>query len=351
MRKALQISLILYLLILPFNKLCLATEQKMYTPTAIISIQKGETEKTAPFSLNLDGRNSTDPQNLELEFKWIYPNNKIITSKNPRSYKFKNPGKYKISLTVTNPLGFSDSTEIEINALGEKHGDLSTEIYFNEIFPNPKGKDKNNEWIELFNNSNKDINLKNWKILNQKSSHTISNKTIKANSYLSVSNLKITLKNKEEHLKLLDFNNNLIDEIKYKNASEGLSYNKKQNWTTPSKNYKNNEIITLEGEILGIGENKNLKIKTLNKTTSIKYHEEINKNLIKLILKPKNTVKIQAEKNKTGLVLQKLEILPSSKLKTTETKEEWILKTTLLSEILIPFLIYSYNKSLSPIAV
>jgi len=86
MKTALHI-LIISCLVICFNiNISLASEQKNYTPTATISIQKGETEGITPFSLNLDGRNSKDPQNLELEFKWIYPNNKIITSKkNPLS--------------------------------------------------------------------------------------------------------------------------------------------------------------------------------------------------------------------------------------------------------------------------
>ena len=179
MKKALQNLFIFSLAIFLSINVCLSADQKMYTPTAVISIQKGKTKDITPFSLNLDGRNSTDPQNLNLKFKWKYPNNKIINSKNPRSHKFQTPGQYKISLTVTNSLGLSDTTEILINALKKEektNGDLSNEIYLNEVFPNPNGNDKNKEWIELFNNSNKDINLGNWLISNQKSTHKITNK-------------------------------------------------------------------------------------------------------------------------------------------------------------------------------
>ena len=195
MKTALQKLLIVCSLILLSQKYCLAYEQKNYTPRAIITTQKGKTKNITPFSINLDGRNSTDPQNLDLEFEWKYPNNKIIKSKNPRSYRFTSPGKYKITLTVKNPLGLSNTSFIEINAIGKEqssNGDLSKDIYLNELFPNPKSKDKNNEWIELFNNSNSDINLGNWKISSTKSSQKLSNKTIiKAKDYLVIENLKI----------------------------------------------------------------------------------------------------------------------------------------------------------------
>ncbi len=349
MKTALQILIIFYLTICLNINICLASEQKLYTPTAVISIQKGKTEDTAPFSLNLDGRNSKDPQNLELEFKWIYPNSKIITSKNPRSYKFETPGTYTILLTVTNPLGFSDSTEVTINALEKKeqNGDLSTEIYINEVFPNPKGKDEKKEWIELFNNSNKDINLKNWKISNTNSSQKITNKTIKAKSYLTIEKLKINLKNKAEQLQLFDFNNNLIDEIHYQNAIENLSYSRKQAWTNPTKNSKNNEIIILEGKILSPPENNSFKIK--NK--EINYSDEIDENLIKLILKENKEIKIKVEKNKEKLIMKNLEILAPTKSRKHKEAENWTLKTILFIESLIPLLIYSYNKSFRSIAV
>ncbi len=38
----------------------------------------------------------------------------------------------------------------------------SNDIMINEVFPNPKGRDNEKEWIELFNKGGKDINLEGW---------------------------------------------------------------------------------------------------------------------------------------------------------------------------------------------
>ena len=114
MKRALQKLIILSFFLLINSNYCWAIEQDSYTPAAIISIQKGETESVVPFSINLDGQNSKDPQNFPLKFKWEFPNNKTSTSKNPKSYKFKNPGNYKIKLTVTNPLNLHHKKPYDI---------------------------------------------------------------------------------------------------------------------------------------------------------------------------------------------------------------------------------------------
>ena len=129
MKKILQTTILCCVLISPQITTAASIEQKKYSPTAIIDIQKGETEGEAPLSINLDGSKSTDPQNLNLEYLWEYPD-KTIQSKNPRSYKFKKPGKYTIKLTVKNSLGATDTSTLKVNILEkkEKQGDLSDKI-------------------------------------------------------------------------------------------------------------------------------------------------------------------------------------------------------------------------------
>src|SRR5690606_40387960 len=41
-------------------------------------------------------------------------------------------------------------------------------IKLNEILPNPKGKDEEMEYIELINNTPTDMDLKHWKLINNK---------------------------------------------------------------------------------------------------------------------------------------------------------------------------------------
>lgn len=241
-----------------------ANHHKNAPPTAIIEIQKGETNKEVPFSLNLDGSASFDPDNDALTFIWQYPDNNIFESKNPPSYRFEEAGTFEIILTVKDEFGASDNTSLIVNALakaststktGSKNtaanGDLSPDITFNEILPNPEGQDSKKEWLELYNDSNRDVNLNNWKINTKK----ITNKTIKANDYLII---ETTLKNTENTITLYDFQDKTIDQINYTDAPEGLSFSKttinKKNgtsaswiWDDPSKNQANPALYAIDG--------------------------------------------------------------------------------------------------------
>lgn len=130
-------------------------------------------------------------------------------------------------------------------------------IQLSEIMPNPKGEDKNNEWIELYNPTQQDIGLKNWQII-ESDPTDISKKpkkislpdtlTIHSKSYLILQDktLKITLVNKNTKIELKDPDNNIVDAVSYKKAKDGSSLskikleNKKTwTWTTPTKNKQN----------------------------------------------------------------------------------------------------------------
>lgn len=151
-----------------------------------------------------------------------------------------------------------------------QNGTINNKIQISEIFPNPKGKDANNEWIELYNPTDEKTNLGNWRIIQHatKSRSEIQSGTAKTSkpktlilpdtltippkSYFTLSNqnLKFTLKNQNNLIELKDFNNNTIDAVKYDKSMENLSFAKIaiikkdktkiiQKWTKPSKNSKN----------------------------------------------------------------------------------------------------------------
>lgn len=205
-------------------------------PTAIISVQKGSLENTIPFSINLDGSNSSDSDGDKLKYEWLYPGDQIFNTKNPPSFKFEKAGKFSITLTLSDGID-TNSTFIEITA-NEKplntrklkklnkavNGTLSKEVKFSEIFPNPKGKDAKMEWIELFNSSSKKVNLQNWKIESGGKKHKLLNLSIEAGQYLLIKT--VPLKNSNNTLKLLDFQDQLIDQATYSTTQEGLSMNK-----------------------------------------------------------------------------------------------------------------------------
>lgn len=102
-------------------------------PLAVITLQnskvtpKNSVIKTQlPFSVNLDGSKSSDPDGDTLTYKWIFPDNKITEGKNPKSYKFTKSGNYEISLTVTDLAGKSDTKKLKIQILPKQNETLQS---------------------------------------------------------------------------------------------------------------------------------------------------------------------------------------------------------------------------------
>jgi len=101
-------------------------------------------------------------------------------------------------------------------------------MIISEFLPNPVGKDTDGEFIELFNDDLKPINLSGWKIKDASGKTFIfKNQTIGAGEYITLSykTTKITLNNDAETLFLYDSSGNLIDKAEFSgSAPEGKSF-------------------------------------------------------------------------------------------------------------------------------
>jgi hypothetical protein len=104
-------------------------------------------------------------------------------------------------------------------------------VIFNEILPSPEGKDETEEWIELFNKNEFEVDLSGWQISDIAGSMTVytfpEGTKIKQKGFLLISRpeSKITLNNSGDGLKLMQPNGNVLDSINYENAPMGNSYN------------------------------------------------------------------------------------------------------------------------------
>jgi hypothetical protein len=100
-------------------------------------------------------------------------------------------------------------------------------MLISEFLPNPIGKDTDGEWIELFNDKNKPINLTGWKLKDASGKTlTIKNTNLEPFGYLVLDykTTKITLNNNAETLFLYNPAGNLIDKAEFNdNAKSGLS--------------------------------------------------------------------------------------------------------------------------------
>jgi hypothetical protein len=108
----------------------------------------------------------------------------------------------------------------------------SKNIIFNEILPSPNGPDEKEEWIEIFNQSDSEIDLSGWKVTDTdgKTKTYIFPKgtKIQVNGFLLLlrPNTKITLNNDGDGLKLIQPDGKIEDEVIYKKAHQGQSFNR-----------------------------------------------------------------------------------------------------------------------------
>ena len=177
----------------------------------------------------------------------------------------------------------TSNIEVGIEETGEEtdfieNGDLSTEIHISEIFPNPKGPD-NEEWIELYNPSDKTIKLGNWKISNSTKEAVLNNDySMNPHSFiiLDKEDFNFSLKNSKEKISLFDFEGRKIDEITYDKSIEDKSFSRLEDdkwlWLTPSPLEENNidseDKINIENSItpletLSVAKSNNKKTELL----------------------------------------------------------------------------------------
>jgi len=105
-----------------------------------------------------------------------------------------------------------------------------TGIVFNEILPSPEGADAENEWIELYNQNDFDVDLSGWTIKDTAGSaktYTL-NAKIPALGYLVLlrPETKITLNNTGDGLNLINPNKEIVDLVDFGKASLNQSYSK-----------------------------------------------------------------------------------------------------------------------------
>ena len=95
-----------------------------------------------------------------------------------------------------------------------------------EVLPNPVGKDTGSEYVVLFNNSSVTVNVVGWRLQDasgKKSNINIGKLSPGAQFKVIGLDLKITLNNRQETIKLFDAGGGLVDSFSYTGpAAEGV---------------------------------------------------------------------------------------------------------------------------------
>ena len=168
-----------------------------------------------------DASQSYDPDNDSLIYFWNFGDGATDTKKQA-GHIYLYPGQYIVSLLIDDG-EFSDLDIITVNI-------YSPSVIISEFMPNPIGKDKSNEWIELFNQSEQIANLTNWQLGSQAKNNSLfvfpANSFIAPKQFLVIqqSISQIALNNNADQICLFYPNGSLAAEISYQGeAKEGLA--------------------------------------------------------------------------------------------------------------------------------
>jgi len=111
-----------------------------------------------------------------------------------------------------------------------KNGDLSNEVMISEIFPHAETDDRTNEWIELTNTSDNDVNLGNWQLddLEGGSKPYIIPDTITIQAHtalvIKAPDSKLSLSNTKDQARLFDPEGKLLQTVDFEEAPKNQSY-------------------------------------------------------------------------------------------------------------------------------
>jgi len=209
-----------------------------------------------------DSSDTVDVDGDDLKFFWDFGDGIKNTLVNP-IHTFLSSGVYEVSLEVDDGQARKKKVktiniESDIIVLSSNL-DISSSSYekikINEILPNPLGDDAEGEWIELFNENNFSVNLRDWKVddeFDAGSKTFVINKDfyIDAEEYLVIrrAESKIALNNNRDYVNIYNPDNNLVDSVFYEKTYKGESYARGKNdkwfWTKiPSPGKEN--IISL----------------------------------------------------------------------------------------------------------
>ncbi len=144
----------------------------------------------------------------------------------------------------------ADEDESEIENLPLGNYDYSNDIIISEIFPNPKGDDSEYEFIELYNQGERDVDLVGW-VLGDESERRYemasSTAIIKGGAYLVIyrSESKLAFNNTSDSVKLFQpLKEKALQVIKYEKAIESWSFNIQINTANINYKYIWSEVVT-----------------------------------------------------------------------------------------------------------
>lgn len=196
--------------------------------------------------ITFDGSKSSDPDNNQLTYFWNFGDG-ATSNKMKEVHIFQYPGIYTVSLTVSDGLNSTTDTL--------KASIFVKSLVISEFIPNPQGRDEENEWIELYNDSDQTVEISGWQLKSESKSFTFPDQSFispKQFLVLPVLVTRITLGNKDGILELYYPNGVIAQKIEYLDTKEGWSIAKFKDeylWTNnPTPGFQNKESSELPAD-------------------------------------------------------------------------------------------------------
>jgi len=211
-----------------------------------------------------DSSDTVDQDNDKLKYAWDFGDGFKNSLANPE-HTYLKIGIYKVKLEVSD--GQATSTKEKSVKVVSSVSEMNNEetpltpilkgneggIIINEIMPNPAGADTGNEWLELKNQSEAEINLLNWRVENSNGQYKFdSAQPLAIGSFYILNDIKskLAFKNTDDTIALYNGLDELIDQVKYAGAVQGEAYargvNGKWFWTTVATPAEENVISLAE---------------------------------------------------------------------------------------------------------
>lgn len=229
------------------------------------------------------------------------------------------------------------------------NGDISDNIHITEVLPNPQGRDSGNEWIELYNNEDKAINLANWSLSNSNKTYTFPETIIQAQSYLVLSDkeLGFSLNNTDATIILHDFQQTLIDTVSYNNVQESHSYtkvltysnnNEETSWmwhNTPTPGESSQPLYQYEGTIVEYQQESGvltIEIEDSQETELLKIYTLVSGDMLaQTIFEPGARLHVTIRQEKNRWLLEDHQILENAPEDAAKSPNEGLLYIVLSS--------------------
>ena len=205
-------------------------------PQAKIEIQSDDLSvgKKIVFS----GEASADPEEGKLKYAWDF-GDETSGDEVTENHTYQSAGSFLVKLKVSDSAGatgeISQIVEIKEIVKDIKLADVApidfvlTDLIISEFLPNPQGSDEG-EWIELYNASDKEINLSGWQLDDEEGASRpfVFDKDTKigSQSFLVIGReqSKLTLNNTNDSVRLLTPLGEVWQEIAYEKIPEASSY-------------------------------------------------------------------------------------------------------------------------------